>query len=277
MGSSQSECDTVAGRQCMASCFFLMQQYDEAASYLGSIASYFDGNPLFHWNYGMALVAAAEAAEDAAASSTSDADEERGELLLRMHQSRQLAEEHLLRLLDSSMSTEPDFVRCLGACFIANRKPKAAWNLVQAYRRQEQSGLVEEELQEILEHLAPRFHAQGAFLYAARAYGWLESRQSMGAFWEGLRSSCVCLFEHEVHVHEGGGHSHSPGTVSSSTTSSAAAATNSSSRTAKVLREVTRQLLQSSNPEAENIVRIMHDWADSVGVSLDSLPASRGV
>ena len=60
MGSSQSECDTVAGRQCMASCFFLMQQYDEAASYLGSIASYFDGNPLFHWNYGMALVAAAE-------------------------------------------------------------------------------------------------------------------------------------------------------------------------------------------------------------------------
>lgn len=37
VGSSGSECDTIPGRQCMASCFFLLQQFDDVMVYLNSI------------------------------------------------------------------------------------------------------------------------------------------------------------------------------------------------------------------------------------------------
>lgn len=34
VGTSASECDTIPGRQCMASCFFLLKQYDDTIIYL---------------------------------------------------------------------------------------------------------------------------------------------------------------------------------------------------------------------------------------------------
>lgn len=34
VGASASECDTVPGRQCMASCHFLLKQFDDALIYL---------------------------------------------------------------------------------------------------------------------------------------------------------------------------------------------------------------------------------------------------
>lgn len=34
VGSSASECDTIPGRQCMASCHFLLKQFDDALVYL---------------------------------------------------------------------------------------------------------------------------------------------------------------------------------------------------------------------------------------------------
>lgn len=34
VGASASECDTIPGRQCMASCFFLLKQFDDALIYL---------------------------------------------------------------------------------------------------------------------------------------------------------------------------------------------------------------------------------------------------
>jgi intraflagellar transport protein 56 len=34
VGSSASECDTIPGRQCMESCFFLLKQFDDALIYL---------------------------------------------------------------------------------------------------------------------------------------------------------------------------------------------------------------------------------------------------
>ena len=41
VGASASECDTIPGRQCMASCFFLLKQFDDVLIYLKSIKSYF--------------------------------------------------------------------------------------------------------------------------------------------------------------------------------------------------------------------------------------------
>lgn len=34
VGASASECDTIPGRQCMASCYFLLKQFDDALIYL---------------------------------------------------------------------------------------------------------------------------------------------------------------------------------------------------------------------------------------------------
>ena len=57
VGASASECDTIPGRQCMASCFFLLKQFDDVLIFLNSIAQYFQDDDDFHWNHGVALAA----------------------------------------------------------------------------------------------------------------------------------------------------------------------------------------------------------------------------
>ncbi len=54
VGASATECDTIPGRQCMASCFFLLKQFDDVLVYLNSIKSYFQSEDDFHWNYALA-------------------------------------------------------------------------------------------------------------------------------------------------------------------------------------------------------------------------------
>lgn len=58
VGSSASECDTIPGRQCMASCFFLLRQFDDVLVYLNSVKSFFENDDDFNWNYGIALAGA---------------------------------------------------------------------------------------------------------------------------------------------------------------------------------------------------------------------------
>merc|ERR1719454_2519046 len=50
VGASASECDTIPGRQCMASCFFLLRQFDDVLVYLKSIRAYFSADDDFLWN-----------------------------------------------------------------------------------------------------------------------------------------------------------------------------------------------------------------------------------
>ncbi|CAG0906041.1 unnamed protein product, partial [Cyprideis torosa] len=52
VGGSSSECDTIPGRQCMASAFFLLKQYDDVLLYLNSIRSYFHNDDIFNYDYG---------------------------------------------------------------------------------------------------------------------------------------------------------------------------------------------------------------------------------
>lgn len=51
VGSSASECDTIPGRQSMASAFFLYGQFEEVLVYLNSIRSYFVNDDTFNYNY----------------------------------------------------------------------------------------------------------------------------------------------------------------------------------------------------------------------------------
>lgn len=58
IGGSPAECDTIQGRQCMASYFFLIRQYEEVVLYLSSIKSYFYNDDTFNFNYGQAKMMA---------------------------------------------------------------------------------------------------------------------------------------------------------------------------------------------------------------------------
>lgn len=54
VGASATECDTIPGRQCMASCFFLLKQFDDVMVYMNSIKSYFQTDDDYHWNNSLA-------------------------------------------------------------------------------------------------------------------------------------------------------------------------------------------------------------------------------
>lgn len=51
VGSSTSECDTIPGRQCMASSYFLAGHFEEVLVYLNSIKSFFVNDDTFNFNY----------------------------------------------------------------------------------------------------------------------------------------------------------------------------------------------------------------------------------
>lgn len=57
VGGSASECDTIPGRQSMASAFFLYGQFEEVLVYLNSIRSYFINDDTFNYNYAQAKAA----------------------------------------------------------------------------------------------------------------------------------------------------------------------------------------------------------------------------
>lgn len=55
VGASASECDTIPGRQCMASCFFLLKQFEDVNIYLSSVKAYMYNDDDFNYNYGISL------------------------------------------------------------------------------------------------------------------------------------------------------------------------------------------------------------------------------
>lgn len=57
VGGSASECDTIPGRQSMASAFFLYGQFEEVLVYLNSIRSFFVNSNTFNYNYAQAKAA----------------------------------------------------------------------------------------------------------------------------------------------------------------------------------------------------------------------------
>merc|ERR1719502_1681115 len=97
-----SECDTIPGRQCMASCFYLLRQFDDVLIYLDSIKSYFYNDDTFNFNYGQALASCSKWKE---------------------------AEEAFLLIQSEELRDDFHYLSWLARCYIMNRKPRLAWEL----------------------------------------------------------------------------------------------------------------------------------------------------
>jgi len=161
VGASASECDTIPGRQCMASCFFLLKQFDDVLIYLKSIKSYFSADDDFNWNYGLAKASVGDFAE---------------------------AEEALLAINSDDYRMDSVYVNWLARCYIMNGKANLAWEL---YLRMETNT----DSYNLLQLIANDCYKMGHFLYSAKAFDVLERLDPDPEYWEGKRGACVGVFQ----------------------------------------------------------------------------------
>ena len=161
VGGSPTECDTIPGRQCMASCFFLLKQFEDVNVYLSSIKSYMYVDDNFNWNYGVASAAEGNYKE---------------------------GEENLLLVQSEKMQREYIYLSWLARCYIMNGKAKQAWDL---YLKMETSA----DSLNLLRLIANDCYKTGAFLFAAKAFDVLERLDSDPEYWEGKRGACIGVFQ----------------------------------------------------------------------------------
>uniref|UniRef100_A0A2R8PLU0 Intraflagellar transport protein 56 n=1 Tax=Callithrix jacchus TaxID=9483 RepID=A0A2R8PLU0_CALJA len=161
VGGSASECDTIPGRQCMASCFFLLKQFDDVLIYLNSFKSYFYNDDIFNFNYAQAK---------AATGNTSEAEE-----VFRLIQSEKIKNDYI-------------YLSWLARCYIMNKKPRLAWEL---YLKMETSG----ESFSLLQLIANDCYKMGQFYYSAKAFDVLERLDPNPKYWKGKKGACVGIFQ----------------------------------------------------------------------------------
>lgn len=160
VGQSDADKDTIPGRECMASCLFLLNNFRDVLVYLESIRSYMLGDDDFNWNYGIAKAAAQQYAD---------------------------AEEALRQIQSSEYRSEYEFNAWLARCFIKNGKPESAWGL---YLRMEAS----DDSFALLHLLANDCYRAQEFLFAAKAFDVLDRLDPTDEYARGKRGACVGAF-----------------------------------------------------------------------------------
>jgi len=168
VGGSASECDTIHGRQCMASCFFLLKQFEDVLIYFNSIKSYFYNDDSFNFNYAQAKAANGNFKE---------------------------AEEVFLLIQNEKIKNDYVYISWIARCYIMNRKARLAWEL---YLKMETSS----ESFSLLQLIANDCYKMGQFYYAAKAFDVLERLDPNPEYWEGKRGACVGIFQMIIAGHE---------------------------------------------------------------------------
>uniref|UniRef100_A0A7N6B1B3 Intraflagellar transport protein 56 n=1 Tax=Anabas testudineus TaxID=64144 RepID=A0A7N6B1B3_ANATE len=161
VGGSASECDTIPGRQCMASCFFLLRQFEDVLIYLNSIKGYFYNDDTFNFNYAQAKAALGNYKE---------------------------AEEVFLLIQSEKIKNDYVYLSWLARCYIMNQKGRLAWEL---YLKMGTSS----DSFSLLQLIANDCYKMGQFYYAAKAFDALEKLDPGSNYWEGKRGACVGIFQ----------------------------------------------------------------------------------
>lgn len=164
VGASPSECDTIPGRQCMASCFFLLKQFEDVLIYLNSIKSYFYNDDDFNCNLAIAKAANKEYKD---------------------------AEDAFLLVQNDSLKSDYCYLSWLAKTYIMNGKSRLAWEL---YLKMETSS----ESFSLLQLIANDCYKVGGFFYSAKAFDVLERLDPNPEYWEGKRGACVGVFQQVV-------------------------------------------------------------------------------
>jgi len=161
VGASASECDTIPGRQCMASCFFLLKQFDDVLIYLSSVKTYFAQDDDFNWNLGIAQAAAGQYKE---------------------------ALESLTAISNDKHKTEYCYTSWMARCYINTQQPKKAWEL---YLKMDTSN----ESFSLLQLIANDCYKVGCFYYSAKCFDVLERLDPNPEYWDGKRGACIGCFQ----------------------------------------------------------------------------------
>ncbi|XP_025074595.1 intraflagellar transport protein 56 [Pogonomyrmex barbatus] len=164
VGSSASECDTIPGRQCMASFFFLYRQFERVRLYLNSIKTYFSNQDNFNFNYAQAQAGAGYFKE---------------------------AEEAFLTIRNEKYKNDYIYISLLSYCYIMNKKAELAWEL---YLKMDTSA----ESFNLLQLIANACYKVGEFWYAAKAFDMLERIDPSPEHWEGKRGACCGTFQYII-------------------------------------------------------------------------------
>ncbi|KAM6306928.1 LOW QUALITY PROTEIN: intraflagellar transport protein 56-like [Podargus strigoides] len=161
VGESASECDTIPGRQCMSSCFFLLRQFSNVLIYLNSVKSYFSNDDTFNFNCAQAKAAMSNFGE---------------------------AEEVFLLIQSEKIKNDFVYLSWLAHSYIINKKPQSAWKL---YVKMEPSG----ESFSLLQLIANDCYKMRQFYYSAKAFDALERLDSNSEYWNGKIGACVGVFQ----------------------------------------------------------------------------------
>jgi len=145
----------------MASCFFLLKQFEDVLIYLKSVANFSYNDDDFNWNFGIAKAATGE---------------------------YKSAEESLLLVQNERYRAEYCHLAWLARCYIMNGKARLAWEL---YLRMETS----DESFNLLQLIANDCYKMGAFFYAAKAFDVLERLDPNPEYWEGKRGAAMGVFQ----------------------------------------------------------------------------------
>tara|TARA_B110000971_G_scaffold220644_1_gene264847 strand:- start:1104 stop:2198 length:1095 start_codon:yes stop_codon:yes gene_type:complete len=179
VGASANECDTIPGRQSMASCFLLLEQHDDALVYLKSVSEFSKQDDDFHWNHGMASSAVGD---------------------------WKTGLDELRAVRDGKYTNELPFKVWLAKCLVRNGKAPEAWTLCEEtagggdLETEDEASLdgAQNDLLYLLQVVADECYLVGEFYVAMRAFDELERLSDSDAFWVGKRGAAVGVFANVV-------------------------------------------------------------------------------